>query len=197
MDKLYIVNRLLNALADTNDKPEISVIDKLIPNVWAFIAQLLAFIVLIVCVFFFAYKPVSKFIKKRKEYVQSNITQAEELNKQAKENKEKSEEELKQTSIKAQDIYKENIEAIEKERTLKLSQLKKEIELKKQKELKQIEIEKQQAIKESKEEIVNIAFEASKQLLQREINEKDDKKLLSNFVDEIIQSKSEEDTKDK
>ena len=53
-------------------------IDKLIPNFWSFLIQLLALVVLIIATIFLAYKPVKKMLAKRQEHIEENILQAEE-----------------------------------------------------------------------------------------------------------------------
>ena len=44
-------------------------IEKLIPNFWSFLIQLLSLIVLIVVIIVFAYKPVKKILKTRQDYI--------------------------------------------------------------------------------------------------------------------------------
>ena len=57
---------------------------KLFPNgIWDLVIQLAAFVVLLVVVFFIAYKPVKKMVAKRREYVASQIASAEEANRVA------------------------------------------------------------------------------------------------------------------
>lgn len=58
-------------------------IDKLFPNFWSFLINILALIVLFVALYFIAYKPVKKFVKARKDYVEGNLREAEEGKKEA------------------------------------------------------------------------------------------------------------------
>ena len=53
-------------------------IEKLIPNFWSFLIQLLSLIVLIIVVIFVAYKPVKKILQKRQDYIVNNIRESEE-----------------------------------------------------------------------------------------------------------------------
>ena len=48
-----------------------------------------------------------------------------------------------------------------------------------------IEKAKQEALTDVHNEIVNVALEASKEILQREINEKDNSKLVEDFIKEV------------
>ena len=60
-----------------------SIGQKLIPNWLSFVVQFLSFLVLLLVVFFLAYKPVKKILKKRADYVEDEIKQAKENNAQA------------------------------------------------------------------------------------------------------------------
>ena len=50
--------------------------EKLFPNVWDALAVFLAFVVLLIAVFYFAYKPVKKLLKQRGDYVEDKIKTA-------------------------------------------------------------------------------------------------------------------------
>ena len=52
-------------------------IGKLVPNLWSFLINLLALVVLFVALYFIAYKPVKKFVKARKDYIEGNIRSSE------------------------------------------------------------------------------------------------------------------------
>ena len=52
-------------------------LNKLIPNWTSFVAQVLALAVVIILVIVIGYKPVKKMLKKRQDYIESNIQQAE------------------------------------------------------------------------------------------------------------------------
>ena len=54
-------------------------IDKLIPNFWSFLIQLLALVVLIIATIFLAYKPVKKMLAKRQNCIEENILEAEKI----------------------------------------------------------------------------------------------------------------------
>ena len=47
--------------------------EKLLPNIWAFLVQLIAFVLLLIAVIFLAYKPVKKFLEKRSEMLEEEV----------------------------------------------------------------------------------------------------------------------------
>ena len=94
---------------------------KLIPNIWAFLVQLFAFIILIIVVTKFAYKPVRKYLDKRSELLTNERKEAEELNLKAKENLYESEKKLADIRKDASKIIEDAKEKgkVEKEKLLK------------------------------------------------------------------------------
>lgn len=158
-------------------------------NVWDFLAVFLAFIVLVLVGFFFAYKPVKAFIQKRKDYIDSNIKSAEEREEksrnivsEAEQIKNNSKKEAIETLKKAHDdALKEKEDIIEQTK-----EEVKQIKLNAQKEIEQeIEASKDQI----HESIVDVALDASKKILTREINEDDNRKLVEDFVSDIKKDK--------
>ena len=49
----------------------------------------------------------------------------------------------------------------------------------------EISLEKEKAMKELKDQIVDVAFEASSKILEREVNSLDNKKIVDNFVEDL------------
>ncbi|MCQ2794719.1 MAG: ATP synthase F0 subunit B [Bacilli bacterium] len=171
-------------LADGPIDPE-SILAKIIPTFWPFIVQLIAFIILFVAVFFLAYKPVKKFLKKRNDYVKSNIDAS-------RENELASAEKLKAADASLTSSYKEAKQIIsnakvdaEKERIEIINKAKEEAKMEKIKAGEEI----QQEIKKSQDEIhqqmVDIALLASEKILEREVSSADNQKRVDNFIKDI------------
>ena len=162
-----------------------SFIGKIIPNVWAFLVQILALIVLVIVFIIFAYKPVKKIIKKRQDFIQEQIDSARNQNQEAEQN-------LKQSQANIIDSYKKADQIIEvaKKQTLLeqqeiIDKTKQEIIKMKDDAQKDIELKKQAAQEEIKQEIINVAFMASNELLQRETKTSDNEKLVEQFIKDI------------
>ena len=160
-------------------------ISKLFPNVWDALATLLAFIVLLLVAFFFAYKPVKNLIKKRGDYVEGKIKDADEKEEKAKQNLLKSEQRIKDSNVEAMEIVEKAKQdaLIEKERIANEAKLAREAEVKKAKEeiAQEIEASKDEVHKE----IVSVALDASKKVLSREVNSKDNEKLIDDFIKDL------------
>ena len=173
----------LVTLADLNIGEYIQ--NNLIPNWVSFACQFGALVVMILVIFFVAYKPVKKMLQKRADYIEQNVRDAEEAKAIALKNSTQSEEMILASKKEAADIIatakvtaennrKESIEATQ-------------LEINKMKELAEEDIarSKEEAKEEIRQEMVSVALEASKEVLKREVNEKDNSRLIEDFIKDM------------
>ena len=157
----------------------------LFPNPWDALAIFLAFIVLLLVVFYFAYKPVKKLIKNRKDYVEGKIKNAEEREALAAKKVEEAEKEIVESRQKAIEIVEKAKLDASKER----DEIKAQAKLDADKEVERARQEIAQEIEATKDEIhreiVSVALDASSKVLEREVNKKDNEKLINDFIDEL------------
>ena len=158
---------------------------KLIPNWISFVVQVAALVIMILVIFFVAYKPVKKMLKKRQDYVVNNIKEAEankilsEKNiKQANElviaSKKEASEIISNAKREAQNIAAKEInESIEQIRLLKIQAEK------------DIEQSRLEALEDIRKEIVGVALDASNEILKREVNEEDNKRVIEDFIKDM------------
>lgn len=162
-----------------------SIGDKLIPNWFAFLIQLVALIFLLVIIFFVAYKPVKKLLNTRAEYIEKEVKDAEESNKIAKENALKSEQLVVESKKQASEI----IESANKRALKEAEETKEETreEISRMKKAAEIEIKeaKEQSIRDIHDEMVSVALSASEEILQREVDKKDNEKLARDFINNL------------
>lgn len=172
-------------LAGCNTVSKDDFISKLFPNVWDALATFLAFIILLLVAFYFGYKPVKKLIKKRGDYVENKIKDADEKEKQATEKLEQAETRIKESNVEAMEIVEKAKEdaLLEKQRIALEAKKAREEEVKKAKEeiAQEIEASKDEVHKE----IVQVALDASSKILSREVNAKDNEKLVDDFLKDL------------
>ena len=161
------------------------IISKLIPNWVSFVVQLLAFLVLVAVITFFAYKPVKRIIKARQDYIEDNIKQAEIAKTEANQNIIKTEETLTLSKKQANEIIQQAKEDALKEKekilesaSIEANQMRIDAE-------NDIELAKIEAKEEIRKEMVNIALEASSEVLGRNISTKDNERLAEDFIRRI------------
>ena len=159
--------------------------EKLIPSWASFVIQLVALLVLILIVIVFGYKPIKKIINKRKDYIENEIKEAEKSKATWQENELKSKETVLASNRTAADIVAEAKANAEIERTKILEQAALDAEKMKkdaENDIARMEVEAQEQIKK---EIVNVALDASKELLGREVSSQDNTRLLEEFIEDI------------
>ena len=158
---------------------------KLIPNWISFVTQLGALLVLVTVVMIFGYKPIKKIIKKRQDYIEDNIKEAEKSKLVWQENELKSKETVLASQRTAADIVAEAKENAQIERVKILEAT--EVDVAKMKKDAENDIARMEseAQEEIRKEIVSVALNASKELLGREVSSKDNDRLLEEFIEEV------------
>ena len=95
------------------------------------------------------------------------------------------EKEVESERLKAQAMIKETIESSEKMRQQMLTEAKLEVEKERARALSEIELAKTEALDEIHQEIVEVALDASKKVLEREVSEKDNRRIIEDFIKEV------------
>ena len=120
------------------------------------------------------WKPTKDSISKRHDYIEGQIKEAEESRNEA----------LKKLA----EAQKEKVAAINQAQQI-IDDAQKEAYSIKQKANKDIESAKSKAKKELHNEIVDVALNASSQILSREVSTKDNSKLVDQFIDDLNNEK--------
>lgn len=171
---------LLSGIIDPNE-----IINKIIPNFWMFLVQLISFLVLVFIVIKFAYKPVNNYITKRQEYMQNELLSAKEKNYEANKKIDESNSTLNAARSEASQIIEKAKEDAKLTKEEILLSAEKEVDIKRKQLQQEIELEKKQAKDDIKNQIIDVALLASEEVLKRNINDDDHKKLLNDFVEEL------------
>lgn len=162
-----------------------SIGEKLIPNWFAFLVQLIALILLVVIIIVFAYKPVKKLLDTRADYIEKEVKDAEENNRIAKENALKSEQLITDSKKTANEIVEAaNVRANKEAESIKEATTEEVIRMKKAAQA-EIEDAKAQSLKDIQREMVDVALCASEEILGREVSKADNEKLARNFIDNL------------
>lgn len=169
----------------------IGITDKLVPNLWAFLTQLLAFTVMCVAVIFLAYKPIHRYLQKRQDYIANNLADSEKNKREAALANAEAKKNLNASKKEGEKILDEVKKQADIDKAKYEEDLQKELALKREQAKKDIELEKQKAIRDTQDQIVDIALEASGALLKREVNTEDNRKYVRDFVNGM-----NEDSKD-
>lgn len=161
-------------------------INKIFPNgILPFVAQFLAFLVLVLAGIFLGYKPVKRILTERAKYVEGNIKNAEEKNAEAIKHESIARENIDKSEIEARKIINDAKDDAIKAHNQIMSDTQEEVKQTKLQASVEIEQSKKKALEDIHNEIVSVALDASKSILEREINEKDDSILVEQFIKEV------------
>ena len=157
----------------------------LIPNWLDFVVQFGALVVMVIVFFLVAYKPVRKFLQKRADYVESNIRDSETAKAEAEKNAKATEEALIASKKEAAEIIASAKATASDNQKQMLEET--QLEINKMKALAEEDIErsKQEAKEEIRQEMISVALTASEEVLKREINEKDNARIVEDFIKDI------------
>lgn len=190
----YILSKLFHfVLVLSSDAPSLpdgdSFLEKIIPNIWAFLVQFLALVVLIIIFFIVGYKPVRNIIRKRQEHIENQINEAENINQESKQKLSEADATLLMSKKEALKIIDDAKEDALRQKDKIIKQANEEVSEIKDKAQKDIARDKERAKDEIKRTIIDVALDASKQVLSREINEADNEKLVDEFIEQLQEEK--------
>ncbi len=185
LDTILFTTRILAASGeDAISKDDL--ISKIFPtHPWDLVVQLIAFLLLIAIVTFLGYKPVKKLLKKRADYVQGQIAEAQEKNKAAELAASKKEETIAEGRLEAERIVNNAKKTAEESAKSIRAEAEADAEARRARADKEIEEAKEASLEEVKASIVDVALSASSALLGREVDSEDNRKLVSSFVDNL------------
>lgn len=165
-------------------------INKIFPNgLWDLIIQLLAFLVMMGVVIFLGYKPIKKMVAKRREYIASEISSAEEANRVAQKAAASADAVIAEGKATALRIVEEAKKEGETARSAIIAEAEKEAAERKKAADADIALAREKSLQEVRSEIVGVALAASEAVLRREVSEKDNDALIAQFVDGLGEGK--------
>lgn len=165
--------------------------ENLIPNLYSTLALIAATIILFVCIIFLGYKPAKKFLSKRKELLDKEVDETKKNATEAKMKNLEADKNIAKSKNKAKEIVNQaKIDAnIQKEEILQSANEEASKRLKDTESI--ISKQKAEAYKEIKDVVVDVAFDATKKILEREVNKDDNQKIIDDFVTKINDNKEE------
>lgn len=162
-----------------------SVLEDLLPNVWVFLAHIMATVILLIVCVWLVWNPTKKALKKRHDYIANEIAEAEK-NKQeatkllaeAEKTKLRAFDEANQIVDQAkQNAYSES-EKITSEAQMTANQIQNNANLEAQK-------IKQEAKDEMNQQVMDLTFSISNALLKSKITKKDNDEYVADFIKEL------------
>lgn len=164
---------------------EINIADKLFPNLFTMITQLISTGILFYFFKKFLYGPLQTYLAKRATFIESNINEAKDMNAKAKLHMEESEKLAKAGALEYRDVVERAKQDAQVQATKIIEEAKQTANKRLEQAEKQIESERQKAEYEMRQEMVEIAMEATKKVVQKEIDENVNRDLIQEFINEV------------
>lgn len=149
------------------------------------LAQIINFIILLILLKKFLYKPVMKVLEDRKHKIETSLKQAEEIQKKLQFTETKQKEIIAKAESEATKIIGETKEASKKMQEEALIETNKKVEetLKKAKET--IQLEREKMTKEVKADMANLVAETTKKVLNKTLTSQDNEGLVSKSLKDL------------
>lgn len=148
------------------------------------IAQIANFIILVLLLKKFAYKPLTKLLTDRQQLVAENIATAEQDRQQAEQIKAEYEAEMQRTREMAQDIIQKATKAGEDKAAEVMENAKNEAKRLKDAALVEIEREKEKAVAEMRDQAASLAILVAGKIIDKQMDDNTQRKMVQNFVKE-------------
>lgn len=167
-------------------------LNKIFGNFWSLLINLLALIVLFLVLYFVAYKPIRKYVEKRRDYINHNIHDAETAKRFYESKANEGDKIIAAAREEAQAIVSKAQSDAEKQASQIVSAANREAKERQQRADEAIRQQEVKAQKAMQDAIVQVALDASKELLGREVNSKDNEQMVAAFAAQVQEGKKTE-----
>lgn len=147
--------------------------------------QLLWFIVLIVVVGIFAWKPLMNMMEKRENHVANEIDAAENSRKEAEEASVEAQQQLKQTKQEAQQIVEDAKNTGARQEQEIIAAAKQEAERIKEAAQEDIRNEKEEALQTLQDKVASLSVLIASKVIEKELDEDDQEALVNEYIKEL------------
>lgn len=157
--------------------------NKLFPNgIWDLIIQLLALVVLFIVVFLLGYKPLKKMLDKRRQYVEGQLNEAESAKKMILEASSTAQDEINRGKLEAEAILEQARRQAEIEAEMIVQKAKEEAEARRLANEEEIRLAQEASRQETRQQIIDVALQASEAVLGREVDEEDSSRMVNELI---------------
>lgn len=146
------------------------------------LAQIINFIILLLVLYRFAYRPVLKMLNERTHKIEKGIKDAEAAKKKLMEMEEKEKQVLVEARKEAQKIITKAEEVAKKNAEEIVTSAKAQAEIMKSSTEKQLELEKNKIMSEVKTEIASLVVTATEKILGEKMDKENDQQLIEKYI---------------
>lgn len=165
-------NNTLRVVTEVTEAPENDVIGRLGLSPVLFVGQLINFVIVLVVLWLFAYKPLLKLMKERTARIEQGLKHADEVEARVKALEGEREEVLAAARVEAKGVVEGAMKTAEEKRTALLVHAKEEVEKVVTSGKEQLKRQTVQAMQEMKEDVAKLVVEAVKVVAGEAVDQK-------------------------
>lgn len=151
--------------------------------------QIINFLVLVILLRIFAYKPVVRILAERRAKIASSIESAENDEAQAKALVEEYKKQLAQARIQAQEIVAKAEKQAQESKDVQIQAVKKEIEELRRNAQADIARERDKAMEQMRAEVVKLSMEAASLIIAKNMDKDTNEELVKDFIGKLDKDK--------
>lgn len=152
---------------------------------WTLVAQILSFLVLFYILRRFAWNPLMDMMEERRNFIESNIAQAEKERQQAEQIKREYQEEMRKARQEAQEVIAKATKLSEERSAEILAGAHEEAEKIKKSALADIERERDLAIAQVKAQVADLSVSVAEKIIRKNLDAKTQEDLIEQFIQEV------------
>jgi F-type H+-transporting ATPase subunit b len=152
---------------------------------WTLVAQVISFLLLVYILRRFAWNPLMNMMEERRNFIESNIAQAEKERLQAEQIKREYQEEMRKARQEAQQVIAKATKLSEERSAELMVEAHNEAEKIRKAALADIERERDLAIAQVKAQVADLSVSVAEKIIGKNLNVKDQEQLIEQFIQEV------------
>ena len=158
-------------------------------SVSTFIAQVVNFIILLVVLYFFAYKPVLKMLDERSRKIKESMDEVQKVKEQAAQTEEEFKKKIEAASKEGQEVISKAMRTGEDARKRAQDEAKQEAQGLVEKARVEIQQERNEAISELRQEFADLTIVAAEKVIEKSLDKETHRQIIDKVLDESLNLK--------
>ena len=158
-------------------------------NGWLLAAQIINFIILLVILYFFAYKPVLKMLDERSRKIKDSMEEVQKVKEQAAQTEEEFKKKIEAASKEGQEVISKAMRTGEDARKRAQEEAKQEAQGLVEKARVEIQQERNEAISELRQEFADLTIVAAEKVIGKSLDKETHREIIDKVLDESLNLK--------
>ena len=153
-------------------------------NVWTLIAQIVNFLILLLVLYFFAYKPVMKMLDERSHKIKESMDEVQKVKDQAAQTEEEFKKKIEAASKEGQEVIARAMRTGEEARQRAQAEAKQEAQVLVEKARVEIQRERDETIGELRQEFADLTVVAAEKVIGKSLDKESHRQIIEQVLDE-------------